>query len=52
MFFLNIKYPIFPLLWNAIRFYNYPELMVCNKSRSIVLHLLKGIYFFYKYIIS
>ncbi|CAD8196587.1 unnamed protein product [Paramecium pentaurelia] len=40
MFFINLKYPQFPLLWNAIRFYNHPELMVRNKSRSIVLHIL------------
>lgn len=42
MFFINIKYPQFPLLWNAVRFHSHPELMVRNKSRSIVLHILNS----------
>lgn len=41
LFFINIKYPHFPLLWNAIRFYNHEELMVRNKSRSIVLNIIR-----------
>lgn len=43
MFFINIKHPWFPLMWNAIRFYNHNELFVRNKSRSIVLNLIKSI---------
>ncbi|KAM3137546.1 hypothetical protein pb186bvf_010336 [Paramecium bursaria] len=41
MFFINIKSPQFPLLWNTIRFYNYSDLLVRNMTRSIVLNLMR-----------
>lgn len=39
--FYNEKIPIFPLLWQAVRFHNHPEPLIRNTSRNIVLSISK-----------
>lgn len=39
--FYNERIPIFPLLWQSIRFHNHPESLIRNTSRNIVLSVFK-----------
>ncbi|KAM3129637.1 hypothetical protein pb186bvf_018248 [Paramecium bursaria] len=39
--FFNQRLPHFPLLWQAMRFYNYKEVMIKTAVRSIILHIMK-----------
>jgi len=42
-FFFHNQYNSFPLLQSAIRYYNYPDAMIKNTVRNIILTLLKCI---------
>jgi protein CLEC16A len=35
------KYSNFPLIWQAIKFYNHPEALIRNTSKNIILSVAK-----------
>ena len=44
-FFFNSKYNTCSLLLSALRYYNYPDTMIKNTVRSVILNFLKRKYF-------
>ena len=51
-FFLHAQYNTFPLLNSTLKFYNYPDGMIKNTIRTVVLTLLKSNYIVIKYLVD
>lgn len=44
------KYCKFPLVWQAIQYFNYPELMVRTNVMNIILEIMRSTVFFNQFL--